>query len=154
MDELDIEILKILIKDARTPFNKIGKMLGVSKDRVKRRYERIKQRNPNLKSTVVLDTEKMGFKTGIGFRVKTLESVDPQKIKVELQKKKKIIGFSEAVGDFDFYVDVLVVDYDELHEIYDYLGQTEGIESLDIFFYNIKIENFPFMSERYIYSMK
>ena len=59
MDELDTKILRILLEDARTPFSAIGKKLDVSKDLVKRRYNRLKERNKNLKSTVVLDFEKI-----------------------------------------------------------------------------------------------
>ena len=154
MDELDVEIFKILVKDARTPISKIGKMLGVSKDRVKRRYERMKQRNPNLKSTVILDLKLMGFKTEIGFCVKKLALADSQKIKVELLNCPKIYKSSEAFGDFDFFVGVLAIEYDEYFEIYNYLEQIEGIESIDVLFFHIETANISVMSDRDIHSIK
>ena len=154
MDELDIEIVKILIKDARTPFSKIGKMLGVSKDSIKRRYERIQQRNPNLKSTVILDFKKIGFEAFVVYYVKTSSSADSQKIKTALLNCPRIGYFTEGLGDFDFVCAWYIVDHDDLFEVNNYLSQIEGIISLDVCSYAVMDNEFPFMSDRILYTIK
>jgi len=155
MDELDREILKILIKDARTPFIKIGKMLGVSKDQVKRRYTRIKQRNSNLKSTLILDFEKMGFKNIMGFSIKTCSEADVPKVKAKLFDCPKRGYLSEQIGDFDFYFDVYLTKIEEIYEVMEYLRQIEGIQSLNPWCYLLNPdETLPYLNETLIYTMK
>ncbi|MEJ2242654.1 MAG: Lrp/AsnC family transcriptional regulator [Candidatus Bathyarchaeota archaeon] len=155
MDELDTKILRILLENARTPFSTIGKKLGVSKDLVKRRYNRLKERNENLKSTVVLDFEKIGFKLIIGFSIKVLNESDVPKVKAELVKCPNIGYLSEQVGDFDFYLDVYLADINEICIIMEYLRQIDGIESLNPWFFRLNPnEKIPSLNELIFYSIK
>ena len=155
MDEIDIKILKILDKDARVPFNKIGKMLGISKDSVKRRFERIKKRNPNLKCSVKLNVSKLGFKAIIGFCLKSSNNSDNNKIRNILLNCPRLMEVTETVGDFDFYFDVFTEDYSDLYEIYEYLKQIKEIESLNVFFWNLNSEeSIHIKGNRFISSVK
>ena len=117
MDELDTKILSILLKNARTPFSTIGKELGISKDLVKRRYNRLKKRNENIKSSVVLDFEKIGFELVIGFSIKVLKESDVPKVKAELVKCPNIGYLADQVGDFDFYLDAYISGMDEICKV-------------------------------------
>ena len=60
MDEIDVEIAKILTNDARISFRKIAEQLGISIKKVINRYEKMKKEFlPH--STITLDLEKLGF---------------------------------------------------------------------------------------------
>jgi Lrp/AsnC family transcriptional regulator for asnA, asnC and gidA len=153
MDEIDVKILKILIKDARTPFSKIGKILGISKDRVKRRYEKIKQKNPNLKSSVILDLEKIGFKGGVGICIKESSVADHKKIIEKILNYPRITNVTEVVGDWNVYFDILVEDFNNIYELNEFLCKIEGIESMNIFFYPLNIDDdlsFFYMNDQMI----
>ena len=155
MDDIDKKILKILLKDARTPFSTIGSELGVSKDLVKRRYNRLKKRNENIKSTVVLDFEKIGFKLIMGFSIKVLKESDVPKVKDELVNCPNIGYLAEQVGDFDFYLDVYLAEMDEICEVMCYLREIDGIESLNPWFFRLNPnEIIPSLNDLIFYSIK
>ena len=155
MDELDTKILSILLKNARTPFSTIGKKLGVSKDLVKRRYNRLKKKNENIRSTVVLDFEKIGFKLIMGFSIKVLNESDVPKVKAELVKCPNIGYLAEQVGDFDFYLDAYIAEMDEICKVMEYLRQIDGIESLNPWFFKLNpTEKIPSLNELIFYSIK
>ena len=71
MDEIDREIIRILSKDARTPFSRIGKMLGIGTDTVFRRFKKLQQDDIIQGCSVVLDSRSCGFMCLIGFYAKT-----------------------------------------------------------------------------------
>ncbi len=73
LDYLDIEILRLLDKDARTPFSDIAKMLGVSSSTIQIRFNRMRNDGLILGTTLVLDPEKFGVKCLISVGVKALE---------------------------------------------------------------------------------
>ncbi|PVX23458.1 MAG: transcriptional regulator, partial [Candidatus Bathyarchaeum sp.] len=57
MDQTDYKIVRILCKDARTPFQRIAKTLGIGTDTVIRRYNKLKEDGVILGSTVVLNSK-------------------------------------------------------------------------------------------------
>jgi DNA-binding Lrp family transcriptional regulator len=46
MDDIDLEILKILCNDGRKTFQDIASIIGISKDKVRRRFNAIKKEIP------------------------------------------------------------------------------------------------------------
>jgi len=144
MDDVDIKILEILIKDGRKTFRDIGKILGISKDAARRRFNEIKKKIPDLKSSVVLDFKKIGFKTIMGFTIRSQnESVIPE-VKAKLLECPHKGYLSEQIGDIDFYFDVYIGKIEEMQEVMQYLARIEGIESLDPWFFQLNPdENIP-----------
>jgi DNA-binding Lrp family transcriptional regulator len=137
MDDIDLEILKILCKDGRKTFKDIAPIIGISKDIARRRFNAIKKEIPNLKASVVLDFEKVGFKTIAGFAVKSLNEVVTSEVKAKLLKCPNIGYLSEQLGDVDFYLDVYIDKIEELQEVMQYLAKIEGIESTDLWFFEL-----------------
>ena len=136
MDKIDLEILQILVKDARMPFSKVGKMLGISIDLVKKRYQGIKDRNPNLKSTVILDTKQMGLKTVISFYIKALNEEGIPKIRSKLENYPKIVNIVDLIGDFDFFCYIYAADFKDFYEIMEYLERIKEIKVMRSAFSN------------------
>lgn len=155
MDNLDQEILAILIKDARMPFSRLGKKLGISSDLAKKRYKKIMNRNPQLKTTVVLDSKKLGFNSMTGFYIilKNHESI--QKVMTKLFNYSKTILLSECIGDFDLFHSIYMREFKDFQETMDYLERFEEIKEVQIQFPN-KDENinFPLGNELLIYEVE
>lgn len=63
MDSLDIEILKILQNDSRTPFTQIAKQLQVPDTTVHFRVRKLVERGIIRKFTVAVSAEKLGYNT-------------------------------------------------------------------------------------------
>jgi Lrp/AsnC family transcriptional regulator, leucine-responsive regulatory protein len=137
MDDIDLEILKILCNDGRKTFQDIAAIIGISKDKARRRFNAIKKEIPNLKASVVLDFEKIGFKTIAGFTVKSQNHSVTSEVKAKLLKCPHIGYLSEQLGDIDFYLDFYIEKIEELQEVMQYLTRIEGIESTDLWFFEL-----------------
>ncbi len=59
MDETELLIIKRMTEDARTPFRKIAKELGVSPDTIISRYKTLIEKVPNLSKIKKINNEKM-----------------------------------------------------------------------------------------------
>jgi len=132
MDELDQKILQILIKSARTPFSRIGKMCGVSQAVVKQRYKKIKLRNPNLKSTVILDPTKIGFNSFATFSIKLIKEDYIQKVKSILYNYPRLVYLVELIGDFDFSFIIYIEKFEDFCETIEFLEKIKEIKEIDI----------------------
>jgi Lrp/AsnC family transcriptional regulator for asnA, asnC and gidA len=152
MDELDKKILKILSKDARTPFSKIGNALGVSADLVRKRYNKMKKNKKlNLKTSITFDPRKVGFKIIMGFSIKVTNRSSIPKVTDELLNCPNSAGQSEQIGDYDFYFDTFIAKIEDITEIVAYLRQIKEIEVIDPWFYHFKPDQrIPFIYEQFI----
>ncbi len=72
-DSVDMEIIRALQKDARTPFSDIAKSLGVSPSIIQIRFNKMKKSGLILGTTLTLNPEKFGVKYLVSIGVKALE---------------------------------------------------------------------------------
>jgi len=61
LDKIDITILEMLKKDARTSFREIARKLDVSPDTISNRFERLKEQGIIINSTVIINPTKIGY---------------------------------------------------------------------------------------------
>lgn len=61
LDKKDVEILKILDRNARLPISKISRKVGLSRDAIKYRIEKLIKNKVILKFTTVVNPPKFGF---------------------------------------------------------------------------------------------
>src|SRR3989344_5973590 len=61
LDRKDIEILKILDRNGRTPISKISEKVGLSRDAVKYRIEKLIEKKVILKFSTIVNPPKFGF---------------------------------------------------------------------------------------------
>lgn len=61
IDEMDINIIRALQKDARTNFSDIAKKCGVSTDTISKRFKKIKRTGVARGTTVLLNPKSFGY---------------------------------------------------------------------------------------------
>jgi DNA-binding Lrp family transcriptional regulator len=61
IDEIDVKIMKILLKDSRKKFTDIAKECGVSVTTIKNRYSELKKSGIILGSTVIVNVKNLGY---------------------------------------------------------------------------------------------
>lgn len=127
LDEIDAQIIRILCKDARTPFNKIGRMLNIGTDTVLRRYSKLKQEGKIAGSTVILSSKAIGIKGWYGFLVKIKQGTSPSFVKEKVKKIDQIYFFTQIIGDFDLYLEFGFREFDELDGLVSSLRNIEEI---------------------------
>jgi Lrp/AsnC family transcriptional regulator, leucine-responsive regulatory protein len=132
-DGTDLEILDLLMKDARRTLADIGKVVSLSAPAVKRRIARLEEVGVITGFTVVLDHEKLGRPieafTELRFAGKT-KAADIAGIAAELPEVDAVYT---TAGDPDALVHMRVRDVADLTRVIDLLrrsGRVTGTKTL------------------------
>ncbi len=135
MDEIDAEIIRILCKDARTSFSKIGRILDIGTDTVFRRFKKLKQEGKISGSTVVLSSKAIGIKGWCGFYVKVKQGSEALFVEDKLTKIPQLYGLSRILGEYDFYLEMGFRDFEELDVFVSSLRKIKEIVTIDPMLY-------------------
>ena len=132
MDEIDREIIRILCKDARTSFRKIGRLLGIGTDTVFRRFKKLEQEGKISGSTVVLSSKKIGIKGWVGFFIKVKRGSSALVVKDRLTILPQVYGLVQLLGIYDFYLEMGFRDFEEVDAFVAGLRKIKEIEAIDL----------------------
>ena len=135
MDKIDSAIIEILCQDARTPFSKIGRMLGIGTDTVFRRFKKLKQEGKILGSTVVLSSKAIGIKGWCGFFVKVRQGSSTLIVKEKLTSIGQLYGLAQISGEYDFYLEMGFREFEELDTFITSLRQIREITAIEPMMY-------------------
>lgn len=122
----DPEIIQILMRNARTPYVKIAKMLGVSETAIRKRVKKLEKRGVIKRYTIEVDPKK------IGFEIRALIGIDtkPERFISTLEKLKvmeEIISLYSASGDHMILAECWFKDSRELTAFIRKLEDMEGV---------------------------
>lgn len=130
IDEIDIKILRMLQKDARTPFKEIADHCNVTIETIKNRFISLKERGVIRSSTIVIDSKKMGLGNLVIFGVQVIERYSDS----ILSMIKKISGLcvaTKAVGKYDIEAIFLLKDIEQIgstKELIEDFPQVKNVE--------------------------
>ncbi|NLE05028.1 MAG: Lrp/AsnC family transcriptional regulator [Crenarchaeota archaeon] len=143
MDKVDLEIVKIISKNARTPFRKIAKQLNISPQMVSRRYEKLKK-TTFAYTSITVNLEKLGFKAAAVFSLKISrhQQCETNKIYDTIVQSPNVIVANKVLGTFSMYCLVPVRSFEEVFEFQNYLAAIEGIDEIEMTLYKIH-KNWP-----------
>jgi len=131
LDKIDRTIITTLTSDARTPFRKIARDLDVSPDTITNHFEKLKKEGVIIGSTVVLNSEKIGYASIVrfGFKVKPTFSSEILSIVIKIPS---IIVATKLMGEFDIMALGVVKDFNHLFSLRDKFVKMPNIEKVDI----------------------
>ena len=114
LDDIDVNILKIINDDVRTSYREISRSLNVSVGTIHNRIEKMVKTGVIKKFTPIIDHELLGFvlTTIIGVRVKG------GKLKNWEEKtyfNKNVVGIYDVTGDYDAILIAKFKNIDELN---------------------------------------
>lgn len=138
MDQIDIQIIKLLYMDARTPFQRIAKTLGIGTDTVIRRYQGLKERGIITGSSIMLSSRACGFEGLLGIYIKTNPGVSVSIVKSKLAKLPQLCAIWQFLGDYDFYVETHFYSFEETNDLISNLRKIKEIATVDPMFYTGK----------------
>lgn len=115
LDNKDVEILKMLKKDSRTPMGLIGEKLAISKATVSRRVAKMEEDKTICGYSLDIDLSSMGI-------MKSLVSIQiigsPASVIIEQLKGYEEIGYIyKTFGDHNLVCEVYTNNVDELYEM-------------------------------------
>ncbi len=131
MDAIDTQILTELIKDAQMPFSEISQRIGVSRETVRKRFERMKNEGIIHKITILVDGRKLG-EQGTAFLMLTcLRGADKKVLFQKLQAVLDVCLVNELMGEFDFFVWARIRDLEQIALIIGEIRKCEGIDRIE-----------------------
>ena len=115
IDELDMQILKLLRKDARLSLRKVASKLNVATGTVQSRLQRLEKDGVIRSYHAHIDATKLGYNISalIGIGIKKTE-ID--NFLEKLKKHKNVIGAYDVAGEFDSFLIVRFKTMDELDD--------------------------------------
>lgn len=132
IDDIDLQIIKILNEDGRTPFSQIAKRLSVSTGMIRQRYHRLVQEGV-LQVVAVTNPLLMGFTImahiGVKAEVSRLKEIADQ-----IAAFEEVIYLVLLTGSYDLHIEVVCRDQAHLlNFLTNKLHSVEGIKDTESF---------------------
>ena len=128
LDKIDKKLLELLQKNAKTPYSKLSKELGVSEATVHLRIRRLKEKGVIKAFQAIVDPEKVGK----GIVAIIAITADPRKFNEVLDQLKNLDDVYEiydVTGEYYAILKIRVGNREELARLLDKIGSIDGILS-------------------------
>lgn len=115
LDEKDMKILRILDSNFRMPFSRIAKKVGLSKNSVGLRFQRLKKLMSH--NAVAINNQRLGYTLVKFFYI--IDSFDSEKEEVivrELKKLKQVIYAARHYGHYNLEIAMFVKNFWEIND--------------------------------------
>lgn len=128
IDKLDQQILRLLIKDARTAYAEMGKKFGVSAATIHVRVEKMRQAGIIEATKIVVDERKLGYDVCcfIGIILKSAKDYD--KVIAKLQEFDEVVEAYYTTGNYSIFIKVMTHTIEELHSVL--AGKIQSIDEI------------------------
>lgn len=116
LDDIDVRLLQVLHKDARTPIADIARELNMSSPSISERLKRLKESGVIQDFTIAVDPKILGYSLSFYVRIRPLPG-QLSKIVSVIRGIEEIIECDRVTGDDCFISKVHVRSTDELERI-------------------------------------
>ncbi|HIP15669.1 MAG TPA: Lrp/AsnC family transcriptional regulator [Methanothermococcus okinawensis] len=130
MDEKDMKILEILMKDGRKPYTEIAKMLNTSESSVRKRIRKMEEEGVIKGYRAEVEPSKIGYNVVAltGFDTNPEDFLTVAKKLCEFEEVKKVWT---STGDHMIMTEIWARDGKELSEIlFNKLGKIDGVKKI------------------------
>ncbi|HIP90348.1 MAG TPA: Lrp/AsnC family transcriptional regulator [Candidatus Nanopusillus sp.] len=127
IDVIDLKILQILSENARTPYTRIARILGLSEAAIRKRVKRLERKGVIEGYTIKINYKLLGYNVAwIG-----IDTVPERMIsvleKVSRIDKNILQSIYTSVGDHDIMLEIVYKDYKEINELVKNLERIDGV---------------------------
>ena len=126
MDEKDLKIIEILMRNARTPKVRIAKELGVTETAVRKRIAKLEKERIILSYKAVVNYKSAGLISSL-----TGVDVDAEKLWIVVNKLKEMDEVKSmwlTTGDHMIMLEVVVKSVDKLSEVHERIARIDGVK--------------------------
>ncbi|WP_294249420.1 Lrp/AsnC family transcriptional regulator [uncultured Chryseobacterium sp.] len=144
LDNKDLQLLKLLQKDAKLTVKELAKEVNLSPSPVFERVKRLEQEGYIKKYTAVLDPEKLnlGITVYCQLKLKSNDSDLAIEFEREIMKIEEVAECYSISGDFDFLLKVYVKDMKQYQDfVFNVLGAVPSIGSTHSTFVMAQVKN-------------
>lgn len=122
LDDLDQAILRVLARDARATYARVGEQVSLSAPAVKRRVDRLRERGVIRGFTVRLDPAALGWHTEAFVEIFCQGSTSPATMRAAVERYAEVVSASTVTGDVDLVVQVRARDMRHLEQVVERLA--------------------------------
>ena len=120
-----------LMVDAQLSFSEISEKLGVSRETVRKKYEKMKKEGIIKALMILFDGRKIGEQGAAFLMVTCLRGANKGDVFQKLQAVRDVCLVSELMGDFDFFVWARVRGLPQIGELVNDIRKCEGIDRIE-----------------------
>lgn len=134
VDEIDLKILSLLMKDSKLSYAEIGEQVFVSGGTVHVRYKKLEAMGIIKGSQTIIDESKLGWDISafLGIYLDKSELYDT--VADELEKIPEILSINYTTGNYSIFAKIVARDTKHLREIlHDKIQKVKGIQRTETF---------------------
>lgn len=128
LDETDRKLLNLLQGDAKVPYAKLARRLGVSPSGIHKRVKRLIDAGVIQRFVAVVDPQIIGKKLKVFVGVSTSPGACREVI-AQLGKRPEVLEIHEVAGEHDLFVKLVTDDTLKLNEILHEMDSIPGVSS-------------------------
>lgn len=134
IDKLDLQILSILMGDAKIPYTRIGEMLFVSPGTIHVRMKKMENMGLVKRHQLMINHEKLGYDVTAFLGIYLERSALYREVVKELKTVKEVISAHYTTGTYSIFAKVVCRDTNHLREVlYDKIQHISGIHRTETF---------------------
>ena len=113
LDEVDVKILKAMLKDARTSFSDIAKDCGISTNSIRMRFERLKKAGVIKGAVTQINPKSLGYNC-IAFLGIQVDTAQEESVYNFLEKTPNLLLNNRRIGRYDIKSIAVLKSIDDL----------------------------------------
>ncbi|MFN8438293.1 MAG: Lrp/AsnC ligand binding domain-containing protein [Cytophagales bacterium] len=134
IDNIDLKILSLLLKDATIPYTEIGKKVFVSSGTVHVRMRKMIEMGIVKGSTLIIDYSKLGYDIHAFLGIYLQKSELYDSVVEKLKEIPEILSLNYTTGNYSIFAKIICRDTKHLMEIlHDKIQKVKGIERTETF---------------------
>jgi Lrp/AsnC family transcriptional regulator, regulator for asnA, asnC and gidA len=134
IDNIDLKILSLLMKDATIPYTEIGKLVFVSAGTVHVRMKKMEQLGIVIGSQLIIDYTKIGYDITAFIGIFLKESSLYQQVVNELTQIPEILSMNYTTGNYSIFAKLICKNTQHLMQLLqDRIQKINGIERTETF---------------------
>ena len=131
LDKIDMQITRILSKNARISFRKLAKQLGISTNAVIRRYKRLRK-DVAPYSSITLDLGKIGYTCTAVFLINVSHKHEISKVFDKILRVPNIITAIRLLGTVDLFIVAPIANFKQLFKLKQDISKIPGIMKIEL----------------------
>jgi Lrp/AsnC family transcriptional regulator, regulator for asnA, asnC and gidA len=131
MDPIDVQILLELMNDAQLPFSEISRRIGISRETVRKRFEKMMKEGSIKKLMVLVDGHKIGEQGAAFLMITCLRDANKEVVFQNLEATTDVCLVTQLIGDFDFFVWVRAKSLPQIGQVVNDIRGCEGIDQIE-----------------------
>lgn len=116
LDELDQQIVKLLIRNARMSYSEIGQKIGISRVAVRSRVQALEQAGIIEEYTTVINPQKISGAISCYFEIETVPDTLPE-VAALLEQNDTVTQIYRVTGKSKLYVHAVASSSEEMEEL-------------------------------------